>query len=218
MSTRLSTFAITSGKRSARSPTLVPSGVIPFTRFRDAFSSVAFRASGSMSIASTVFTPSIRATMARIPLPVPMSSMRSPPRTKRSSAASERRVDSCVPVPNAMPGSISTTMSPGPVSASSQGGRTTMRSPTREGLKYSRHLCRHSSPTMSTSLLAQAIIPLAMRAWSSVSKCAMRTVPPSKLLSRVVASRSSTPVAPRSKSSAEASSISSSGTRTCRVG
>jgi hypothetical protein len=61
--------------------------------------------------------------------------MRSPPRTKRSSAASERRVDSCVPVPNAMPGSISTTMSPGPVSASSQGGRTTMRSPHAGGLE-----------------------------------------------------------------------------------
>ena len=49
--------------------------------------------------------PSFSAAMARMPLPVPMSSTRSPPCTHSSSVSRHRAVVSWVPVPKAMPGS-----------------------------------------------------------------------------------------------------------------
>ena len=49
--------------------------------------------------------PSLRAAMARMPLPVPMSSTRSPPLTHSSSTSRQRLVVSWPPVPKARPGS-----------------------------------------------------------------------------------------------------------------
>ena len=65
--------------------------------------------------------------MARMPDPVPMSSTRSPPRTRSSSTSRHREVVSWVPVPNAMPGSIVMTVRS--VSYSSQPGTMASRLP-----------------------------------------------------------------------------------------
>ena len=65
--------------------------------------------------------------MARMPLPVPMSSTRSPPFTSSSSTVRHRAVVSWVPVPKAMPGSMRSTVRP--VSYSSQLGTMAKRLP-----------------------------------------------------------------------------------------
>ena len=80
---------------------------------------------GSMSMAVTSFAPSSAAPMARMPLPVPTSMTRSPPLRASSSSSMHMPVVSWVPLPKAMPGSISITLSPGWASYSSQVGFTT---------------------------------------------------------------------------------------------
>ena len=65
--------------------------------------------------------------MARMPLPVPMSSTRSPPFTSWSSASRQRLVVSWPPVPKARPGS-STSLTRS-VSYSCQEGTTASRRP-----------------------------------------------------------------------------------------
>ena len=88
-------------------------------------------ATGSMSTPSALAAPSLRAAMARMPLPVPISSTRSPPRTCSSSASRQRLVVSWPPVPKARPGSrISLTRS---VSYCCHEGTTARRLPISMG-------------------------------------------------------------------------------------
>ena len=89
---------------SERSPTSTVSR--SSTPLRAAFSPAVRTHIGSMSTPSAAAAPSLSAAMARMPDPVPMSSTRSPPRTRSSSTSRHSAVVSCVPVPNAMPGSI----------------------------------------------------------------------------------------------------------------
>ena len=119
----------------------MPSSRLPSTartrsvrRFWAMFSRATRTASGSMSTASTSFAPSIAAPMARMPLPQPTSMTRSPGRRASSSRAMHMPVVSWVPLPKAMPGSISMTRSPSLGSYSSQVGFTTRRFPARKGL------------------------------------------------------------------------------------
>ena len=88
---------------SDRSPTRTVS--LSATPLRAAFSPAVRTATGSMSTPSATAAPSLRAAMARMPLPVPMSSTRSPPLTRSSSTSRQRLVVSWPPVPKARPGS-----------------------------------------------------------------------------------------------------------------
>ena len=72
---------------------------------RAAFSLATRTATSSISTPTVRALPSSLAQMARIPLPVPTSSMLMPGRSERSSSFRQRRVVSWVPVPKAMPGS-----------------------------------------------------------------------------------------------------------------
>ena len=123
------------------------------TPFRAAFSVAAATESGSMSTPVPCDAPRAIAARSRMPLPVPTSSTPGPLRgssPSRPSALhfsrpmSARRVVGCKPVPNAWPGSIVTTASPGAVVCSRHGGRTTMR-PTRRIGNSARQLVAHSS-------------------------------------------------------------------------
>ena len=93
---------------SDRSPTSTVN--LSATPLRWAFSPAVRTHMGSMSTPSATFAPSFSAAMARIPEPVPMSSTRSPPLTRLSSVSRQREVVSWVPVPKAMPGSMTILM------------------------------------------------------------------------------------------------------------
>ena len=114
---------------SERSPTSTVS--LSCTPFNAAFSPAVRTATGSMSTPSATAAPSFSAAMARMPLPVPMSSTRSPPVTRSSSASMHRLVVSWPPVPKARPGSrISFTRS---VSYCCHEGTTASRLPISRG-------------------------------------------------------------------------------------
>ena len=208
-STRLSMLASTIGNSALTSPTGFFATRKRFaTPLAAAFSRDASIDSSSMSTPCALAAPKRSAPMARMPLPQPTSSTVSPPRTIFSSSASTRRVVSCVPVPKAWPGSIVRTTSPSRGSTGSHDGRTSKRDPTRVGLKNSRHRCFQSSPTIGTRRAGNGAASTTMRARSSSSKCATNvTVPSAPVLSRVVASRSSTPEAPSAKSIAATSAV-----------
>ena len=80
------------------------------TPLRAAFSPAVRTHMGSMSTPSAESAPNFSAAMARMPEPVPMSSTRSPPLTRLSSVSRQSEVVSCVPVPKAMPGSMTILM------------------------------------------------------------------------------------------------------------
>jgi len=73
----------------------------------------AMTAFSSLSTANTRPAPRRAATIARMPVPVPRSSTVVPGSTRSSSAVTHNCVVGCRPVPNANPGSISNTTSPG---------------------------------------------------------------------------------------------------------
>lgn len=81
-----------------------PAGATPFAASDSRATSTA---SGSRSSASTPAAPQRSATSVRIPDPQPRSIQRLPRSTRRSSAAVQRRVVGCSPVPNARPGTSS---------------------------------------------------------------------------------------------------------------
>ena len=89
---------------------------------------------GSISHAKASAAPSFAAVIARIPLPQPTSSTLSPPCMYFSSIAAQSLVVSCVPVPNAIPGSMSTVTSPGAASYFSHTGTMTTLFPVLIGL------------------------------------------------------------------------------------
>ena len=84
-------------------------------------------ASASFSIPIARAAPSFTAAMARIPLPLPRSSTRSPGRSCRSSSASAARVEPCSPLPNAVSGSSTTAVPSGSAASGSQEGTTVSR-------------------------------------------------------------------------------------------
>src|SRR5215210_395938 len=118
------------------------------TPFRRAFASVASTARGSVSTARTRAAPSFAAAIVRIPDPQPTSSTVAlstrPASALPSSAARQRRVVGCSPVPNAIPGSSSRTTSPGSARWRRQVGRMTIRRPIRSTGKCSFHASAQS--------------------------------------------------------------------------
>ena len=123
------------------------------TPLRSAFSVAAATESGSISTPVPCEVPRAIAARSRMPLPVPTSripgpslgsALRFPAALHRSRPISASRVVGCRPVPNAWPGSIVTTASPGAAVCSRHGGRTTMR-PTRRIGNSARQLVAHSS-------------------------------------------------------------------------
>ena len=99
------------------------------------FSAATRTATRSMSMASTSFAPMWAAAMARMPVPVPTSMAVLPGCTYFSTSSTHMPVVSWVPVPKAMPGSISITLSPGSTAQSHQPGLMSMCLPSRRGLK-----------------------------------------------------------------------------------
>ena len=119
----------TTSNRSPQRISMVSSKPLIFT-----FSLATRTATASRSVASTRFAPMWAAAMASIPVPVPMSMAVSPGFTYFSTSLTHMPVVSWVPVPKAMPGSISITWSPGAVSTVSQLGLISMCAPRRKGL------------------------------------------------------------------------------------
>src|SRR3990170_4882790 len=128
-----------SKRSSPASSGRVPSrtSTTPCTPLAAAFSRAAFTACGSMSRASARLAPSLAAAMARMPEPAPRSSTAPPGRPPEADSSSARRhiaVVGCWPVPNAMPGSISMTVSPAATSWVAHEGLTRSRLPMRRGV------------------------------------------------------------------------------------
>jgi hypothetical protein len=92
----------------------------------------------SMSLASTARCSRFAAAIARMPLPVPMSSGRSNRRRRArlSSAKRQPRVEGCSPVPNAVAASISMAIAPAGLAGSPGPGQCepcTRNRPIRSG-------------------------------------------------------------------------------------
>ena len=136
---------------SARFPQM-PVNLSP-TWLISAFATAVLTARASISTPTALPAPSSRPATDKIPLPQPISSMVSPGFTYFSSSSMQRRVVSCVPVPNARPGSrCSTTRSPASYSSSHM-GRTSKRLPTGMGLKYFFQLLIQSSSAQLAAVM-----------------------------------------------------------------
>src|SRR5262245_62079795 len=124
------------------------------TALARAFRRVASTAYGSTSSAQTGSCPSRRAAMASTPEPQPTS--RTGPAGSPASSSRQSRVVACCPVPKAMPGSITTSASPG--RGGVQGGRTQSTPATSIGWWKARSAARQSvrSGAASTSTGASA--------------------------------------------------------------
>ena len=83
--------------------------------------------------------------MDKMPLPQPTSSTVVSGVKNCSSVSSTSRVVSCPPVPNAMPGSMDSTVRPSALSADSHVGQISSFSPTANGLKYCFQLLAQSA-------------------------------------------------------------------------
>ena len=105
-----------------------------------------------MSIPSTSDAPSFAAAIESIPDPLPTSNTLYPPCIYFSIILIQSIVVSCVPVPKAMPGSISMTVSPSLGSYSRHVGFTTIVLESFVGLKYSFHLSRQSTSSSTFAL------------------------------------------------------------------
>ena len=150
---------------------ILPSGIALSSAPPRAVSS----ATGSFSVAVTRPAPSCTASSAMIPLPVPTSSTSAPGRSARSSSTRSRHsaVVGWLPVPNAIPGSMTTRTSPRRAGASSQGGCTHERGPTRSGRCCFRHATLQSSSASSTGASARPNSAAERNASSRSAKCAM---------------------------------------------
>ena len=94
-----------------------------------------------------------------------MSSISSPGFTYFSSSSMHSRVVSCVPVPNARPGSRCSTARPPASYSSSQIGRTSSRSPTGIGLKYFFQLLIQSSSAQFAEVISFGMSSAAKRSF-----------------------------------------------------
>ena len=120
------------------------------TPFASAAASVAATDSRSWSHASTGSKPSRAAATARIPEPQPQSAS-GPPGGRSASSASVSRVLGCAPVPNACPGSITTSSAPG---RSGAHGARTRSGPTSSGRCQSRQSEPSDTSLVETSTSA----------------------------------------------------------------
>ena len=114
--------------------------------FARAPASVAVTAWGSWSIATIGPKPRRAAAIDSTPVPQPASS--TGPRGTSAMSSSDVRVVGCWPVPNAMPGSMTTSSIP--ASGATHGGRTRMR-PATTGWWKSRSARFHESSSTCSS-------------------------------------------------------------------
>jgi len=178
----------------------------------------AARAIGSFSVPQTRPAPSFTARKAMTPLPVPTSSTSAPGSRARSSSSPSRHsaVVGWLPVPKAMPGSITTRASPGEAGASSHGGCTQDLFPTRSGRWCLRQATLQSRSATSTGDSVRPRSRAESSAASRSAKWAMHRPAPGGSggvpgMSCCSGSCSSTPWAPRSKSCAARTSRSPAG-------
>ncbi len=129
---------------------------MPPTLLRAIFSFAISTAMGSISTPSTSEAPRSAPATDKIPEPQPTSRTFAPGFTYSSMRRMQSEVVSCVPVPKAIPGSISMIFSPCFGSYSSQVGFTTIVFPTFAGLKYSFQLSFHSLSSSTCTEISRA--------------------------------------------------------------
>ena len=179
---------------------------MPSIPFSAAPCRAASSATASFSVPTTRRAPSIFASSAMTPLPVPTSSTSAPGNRERSSSqrSRQRAVVGWLPVPNAMPGSMATAT---PESGGlSHGGRTQERGPTCIDRWCVRQATLQSCSGTSTGGSAPKN-RADSEAASASAKCAMARPQPSGKggvpgISGIPGSCNSTPSAPWSNSSA----------------
>src|SRR4051794_40561466 len=182
------------------------------TAFARAFESVAAMAARSASKALTGEKPSFDAAIASTPDPQPRS-QNEPPGSSSSSSSRHSRVVGWVPVPNAWPGSITTSWTPGRTAGCSHGGRTYSRPPSRSGtwkrFQRSAQSSGTSSPRTSTRVPATSAAPSGSDGSSPGEPYSAYSTQPSP-------STCSTPAGVSSSSAASTCSADSRGARTAR--
>ena len=118
---------------------------------RSKFSAMQGIVSGSISVPTASFAPKRRAYMAKMPVPVPISSTVLPLKSIDSIKVAQLLVVSCSPVPKAVLASSSSTTALGSSGVNStQGGRTHKCGETDTGCARSRH---HLSQSFAGSSL-----------------------------------------------------------------